>query len=354
MSAPRFSEALRKLRKLVSPREDMLPIVDRPSDLELPWSPGGENAIQDMLDGVGFPWRSSCQDLIDRFGLVRHTAYDWEQSPIVPCPLDLDGLLNPISPQILAVRFRDQVPMWFSGYIWIKNDPLANIRHAHRRIEKLLGSAPIGVRYNTISSTWHAGPARISLTVWPKKLQSSPLDIPAHKRDRRLKTACAVFIEPGYRRSMNEQEREWLKGFMSLAEVREGVTPITTLGALWANAPEGRSQELLREPPTDQDNFLNQIGMSADGAAVIVCARQLYIIPIEQIVAFSLQKIRPAKGGGGAYLSLVYNHSASPITERELGISGSFGEMDTLDDLASHLSRTLNRLLRIPEPQYDY
>src|SRR5690606_37016509 len=115
-----------------------------------------------------------------------------------------------ISPELFAKSYRDQVPLWFSGKIWIKNDPLANIRHAHRQIAKLLGSAPIGIRYNTISSTWRAGLARISLTVWPEKLQSSSLHIPAHAQDRRLKTACALFIEPGYRRSMNAQEREWL------------------------------------------------------------------------------------------------------------------------------------------------
>ena len=107
MITSRFSEALRKLRKLVGPSEDMPPIVDLPFDLELPWTPGGENAVQDMLDSIGFPWRSSCHQFIDRFGLVRHPAYNWEQSPIVPCPLELDGLLYPLSPQIVSRFYYD-------------------------------------------------------------------------------------------------------------------------------------------------------------------------------------------------------------------------------------------------------
>lgn len=129
MNTSRLSQTIRKLRKLVGPSENAPPIVDRSSDLELPWALGGGNAIQDLLDSIGFPRRSSCQELIDRFGLVRHPTYDWEQSPILPCPFELDGLLSPLSPQIFSRFYHDQVPLWFSGKIWIKNDPRANIRH---------------------------------------------------------------------------------------------------------------------------------------------------------------------------------------------------------------------------------
>ncbi|MDP0929941.1 hypothetical protein Q0601_22400 [Paracoccus onubensis] len=123
---------------------------------------------------------------------------------------------------------------------------------------------------------------------------------------------------------------------------------------MWENALKGGSQDFLRLPPIEQDNFLDRIGLSSDGMALIVCARQLHIIPVERIAALKLQKIRPAKGGSGAALSLAYHHPwPSPDTEREIGLSGSFGQMDALDDLASHLNNALNCLLRIPEPQYD-
>lgn len=352
MTSPEFSGVFRKLRELFGLREEKPPIVDRPTDLELPWAPGAENTIQDMLDSLGFPWRASCQELIDRFGLVRHPAYDWEQSPIMPCPLALDGLLYPMSPQIFRTPSRNQVPLWFSGNVWIKKDPLANLRHAHRRITELLGPAPIGVRNNTVSSIWRAGPARISLTVWPPKRQPSEWNrnIPAHERDRRLETACSIYIEPGYRRPMSVQEREWLRRFTPLDEVR-GVVPASTLDALWASAPDDYSQDFVCLPPLDQDNFLGRIGLSSEHEALIVCARQLHIIPVERIVALRLQKLRPAKGGGGASLTLIFQ--TSPDAEREFGLSGSLGDMDALDDLASHLSKTLNRPLQVPEPQYD-
>ncbi|WP_133492697.1 hypothetical protein [Alcanivorax sp. 24] len=352
MMSPRFSGVLRKLCDLFGLTEDTPPVLDRPADLELPWAPGKGNAIQDTLDGIGFPWRASGQELIDRFGLVRHPAYDWEQSPITPCPLALDGLLYPISPQIFRAPSRHHVPLWFSGDVWIKNDPLANLRHAHRRITELLGPAPIGVRNNTISSIWRAGPARISLTVWPPKLQPPGWNrnVPAHERDRRLKTACSILIEPGYRRPMSVREREWLGSFTPLDEVR-GMVSASTLKALWASIPDGYSQDFVCLPPLDQDDFLGRIGLSSDHEALIVCAKQLHIVPVERIVALRLQKLRPAKGGGGAFLVLLFH--AAPGVERTLGISESFGDMDVLDDLASLLSNTLNLPLRVPEPQYD-
>ena len=349
MSNSRFSAVI---RKLLAPndKDSEEPIIDRPSDLELPWVPGDENAIQDMLDDKGFPWRSSCQELIDRFGLVNHPAYEWKQCPMKPCSLDLHGLIYPLSPNIVSKNYRDQIPLWFSGNIWIKNNALTNIRYAHRQISQLLGSAPIGKIANTISSRWRAGPARISLTVWQSKLQPSSQVNEAHKRDPRLQTACTVLIEPGYRQPMTTQEREWLKSFTPLATVR-GEHPIETLEALWANAPDGGSYEFMRQPPTDQDNFLNQIGLSSDGMALIVCAKHLRIIPTERIVALKHQKLLPANGSGGAYLSLIYR--AISGEERDFGLSGSFSDMDALDELAVQLRNSLTCPLRTPEPQYD-
>ncbi|MCE7510514.1 hypothetical protein [Alloalcanivorax xenomutans] len=149
---------------------------------------------------------------------------------------------------------------------------------------------------------------------------------------------------------MTVQEREWLRGFTPLDKVG-GTALASTLRALWASAPGDNGQDFVCLPPLDQDNFLGQVGHSPDRKALIVCSRQLHIIPAQCIVALRLQKLRPAKGGGGAALTAVFQ--ATDGMEREVSISGSHGDMDALDDLASHLSRILNRPLRIPEPQYD-
>ncbi|WP_148043712.1 hypothetical protein [Paracoccus methylarcula] len=84
-------------------------LSDLPTDempVNLPSGPGTANALHEMFDRVGFPWRETCQDLIDRYGLICHPAFDREYCPITPCPFGLDGLLTPFSPQIFAAAFR--------------------------------------------------------------------------------------------------------------------------------------------------------------------------------------------------------------------------------------------------------
>ena len=95
-----FQSLIRKIsRRSISAAEKRLLTPGKAKMLELPWTPGGENALQNVLDNVGLPWRMRTENIIARFGLSRHAGFDWEQSPIVPCPLGLDGLIYPLSPE---------------------------------------------------------------------------------------------------------------------------------------------------------------------------------------------------------------------------------------------------------------
>lgn len=49
MTRPEVSGVLRKLLAFLGGHEDTPPIVDRPTDLELLWTPGAENTIQDAV-----------------------------------------------------------------------------------------------------------------------------------------------------------------------------------------------------------------------------------------------------------------------------------------------------------------
>ena len=346
MSVPLFTAVLGKFRAFVGLKEGKRLVKEAHPVLDLPWAPGKGNAIQDRLDDIGFPWRLSCQQLIDQFGLTRHPVYGWERSPVTPCPFKLDGLISPLSPAIMPSVYRDQVPLWFAAEVWVGQDPFANLHHAHRQFSQWFGPAPIGVIHNTVSSCWHAGPARIKLTIWPRELQSAHRAI----EEKKLEAACSISIEPGYRQPMTQPEREWLESFSSVAAVCDEALP-QTLEAVWANAPDVGSRDFMRLPPVDQDNFLSQIGLSSDGMALIVCAQQLHIVPMDCVVALELQKIRPAKGRGGARLSLIYH--ASSGMERSLDLSRRVGEVDALDDLAFLLRERLGCPLRMPEPYDD-
>ncbi|MFV0476182.1 MAG: hypothetical protein ACK5MQ_18550 [Pikeienuella sp.] len=348
---PSPSRLWRRLRPLLSPKEPLPEDrAEGPASSELPWAPGGANTIQDLLDREGLPWRLNRRELIERFGETSHPAYRRAQIPITPAPFGLSGLIYPVSPDVHTMPRPDDAPLSFSGSIWIGRDPMANLRHAHAQIAAKLGPAPIIRASNTVFSRWTAGPAQLSLTIWPKELQTYPTRNDAHARDKRLKTACSISIETGYRRKMSEQESAWLRSAAPLAEIRGAKAP--TLTALWASQPTSGNREFMREPPAESGDFLGRISLSADGAALIICAWQLHIVPVARIEALQLQKVRPARGGGGAYLSLVFQPMGSD-RESCLTLSDAFAEMDALDDLAARLGEALDRPVRIPEPTLD-
>lgn len=349
-----FPSFIRKiLQKAFTADERRFLSADDTPTPELPWTPGGENAIQDMLDAVGLPWRNTTEEIIARYGLTCHPAYERKQSPIEPCPLALDGLIYPLSPEFDAFRNRDQVPLSFSASLWIRHNPIANIEHAAQQLSKLLGPGHIRKRWNTYDVTWRSGPSSISATVWPFWLQDMPDTNLAHARDDRLQSACYIRVSPGYRRPMSDEEREQLRSFTPFAKISDTVRPCT-LEELWARAPYETVQDCLRLPPTDQDNFIGQIGFSADGRAMIIGGYQLHIVPVAQITGLILFKLLPAKGAGGAGLSLRYRPSGiSPEHDRTISLSGTRENKDDLDELAFRLRDRLGCTLEIPEPQYD-
>ncbi|MET3602086.1 hypothetical protein [Martelella mangrovi] len=349
-----FQSFIRKiLLKAITADERRFLSADNTPTPELPWTPGGENTVQDILDAVGLPWRNTTEEIIARYGLTHHQAYERKQSPIEPCPLGLDGLIYPLSPEFGAFYNRDQVPLSFSAVLWGKHSPIANIEHAEHQLSKLLGNGHICKRWNTYDVTWRSGPASISATVWPEWYQDWPAPNPAHERDKRLQSACTIRVQPGYRRPMSDQEREQLRSFTPFARSKGLVAP-DTLEKLWSRAPDTTAQDYIRLPPTDQDNFLRQIGFSGDGRSMIICGGQLHIVPLEHITGFTLFKLLPAKGPGGAGLSLTYRPPGVNLErDRTIGLMESCEDMDDLDEVTYQLSERVGRPVTCPEPQYD-
>lgn len=333
--------------------DSLLLLSARDALVELPWAPGGGNAIQDKLDEVGLPWRNTTEEIIARFGCSQHPAFHRKQSPIEPCPFGFDGLIYPLTPEPVAFYTPDQVPAAFTAVVWFDYHPVDNLIKVERQLSKFFGRARIYRSGNIYGCDWQAGPARISATVWPHWLQDRPEPNEAHVRDERLISACSITITPGYRRPMSEEEREWLRSFSPFARI-EGLLAADTLDKLWANTPQANARDYIRLPPTDQDNFLSQFGFSADGRAMIIASHQLYIVPVEHITGLTLFKLLPAKGPGGAGLSVSYRPPGAALErDRTIGLSNPYGDKDALDDLAARLSERLGCPLTLPEPQYD-
>ena len=280
-----------------------------------------DNPIQQRLDAAGFPFKETCQNLVDRYGMEPHPAFARDYCPLRPDPLGLEGLIYPLSPQLYNKLYLDQPPLSYSGAFYLSRDPLQNLRHAHDQFARWFGPAELGRNAsNSISCGWQAGLARVELTIMTNDPGDHPSLTPTHKRDKRLKTACFMFLLPGHLPALSPQEREGLRHCTVLARTK-GTFVASTLQDLFSDPWRLRHGPYLRRPPLDQDNYIGRISLSGDGAALIVCRTQLEIIPIGEVQFIKLQETKPAKGPGGVGLTLECLHAGQP---HEIALSGSY------------------------------
>ena len=326
---------------------DQLPDF-RPTALPVP--PGGMNPVQRALDDQGVPWRTSTRDLVARFGSSPHPSYDWDVIPVAGAGAGLEGMIFPIA----ANAFRSsstQPPDLFFTCVWVSDDPLENIRIAAESFCTLLGPAEIGRKANTVSCAWTAGPAGITLTVWPPSLQSFVSRNRAHERDPRLVTACRVAFSPGYRRAASEREARWIDtAFVVLHLPGSGAK--TAAARLATARPLPTTVEFARDPVPRCAELQGTVSLSQDGAALIVCDRELLVIPLEQVLAVAVRKLSPAKGPGGSWLELVCQDPASAGGETAIRLA-SGRRPDELDAAAHRLGERIARRVRIEPAQPD-
>lgn len=324
--------------------------LPNPEPTVLDAGPERVNPFHEILDRVGLPFRMPIQGLIDAYGIAEDPAYSSEKSPILPCPFGLEGTIRPFSPQLTAKPYRDLLPLWFSAMTGVAENTTTNLKHARAQFSRFFGPAKIGrTTSNTLGCGWRAGPASLTLTVWPPSLQDWHTENEAHRREPRLATACSVSLQPGFRQEIDDTERMWLAHARSIAQVA-GTVP-DTLTALWSNWPHGSGREFIREPVSGCVPLLGQIALSRDEDAVIVCARQLFIVPRARIEGLVLQNILPAKGGGGAVLSLGYRGPGE--NKRQMAVSEVFGQTERLEPLAERLAKILELRLEVLPEQYD-
>lgn len=318
--------------------------------VDLPASRNEPNPIHRVLDAHGFPYRVPVSDVIARYGVTMDPDYRHEKSFMTPCPFGLEGLIRPFWPQMTPVAHRDLMPLWFSAMIWRSHDVMDNLKAARDQFARYFGSTEIGkTASNTLGCGWRAGPASLTLTVFPPTWQSPGLSNHAHESDPRLATACSVSLQPGYRRPLDAQELAWLETARPIAAVAG--QSAASLEALWANWPSGSGRDFIREPVAACTPLLGQIALSQNEQAVIVCSRQLFVLPRARIEGLALQNILPAKGGGGAVLSFAYRGPGGDA--RAMAVSEVFGREERLEPLAERLGAALGLNVRVMPEEYD-
>jgi hypothetical protein len=315
----------------------------------MPPEESSENPVHAVLNAAGVPWQLPRALLVQRYAILPHAAYNWDVIEIdTPHPI-LKGLLWPLSAQAFP-QFSPRMPATqFSGIAYRTKDARENLRFAAEQLTPVLGKPENSDCANTLGLRYQFGCAGLSLTIWPPELQRFPMNNPAHERDPRLKTGCHLAIQTGFRQAPTAQEIDWLESFEPITLLQTG--QLTAASALDRPAPPNEL-EFVRHPDPEFRNVFGYIGCSADRAALIFFTAQLYLIPLEDVIAFYVRRIRRAKGPGGAYLEMQCGTGYAAFPKKALTITSAPGVED-LNDLASKLARAMGKPFELGDYEYD-
>ncbi len=310
------------------------------------------NPVQAWLDAANLPWRSTRGDLTARFGIHTDNPYKWDIVPLEIRRPPLDGMLWPLGFQAFARYNTALPPERLSTHLWIADDADANIRHAAAQLARPLGTRRIEDHYNTRQVEWRCGLASVTLTVWPPSMQSGPkLTNAAHTRDKRLRTACALTVQTGWRPPLTPPERGWLDAFVPMGRTTNwtSANPRAEFGhGLFAET----LIEFMRDPPADLARFRGAFGLAAGGEALIACEDALYLIALVQIAGFKVERTLPANGGGGSVLSACCTTGYAACPTKDVPIARG-ARADDLNDIAATLATAAGKPLKLGSYEYD-
>jgi hypothetical protein len=306
----------------------------------------GRNPVLDWLDAVALPWRSSRGDLAAQYGVHTDNPYQWSLVPLVVRPPPLKGMLWPFGFQAFPRYSPAMPPVTLSTQVSVGEDAEANIRSAAADFARYFGACAIVDQNNTRRVAWRWGSASVTLTVWPPHMQSGPKpDNPSHIRDPRLVTACAVTVRTGWRPPLSPQDQIWLHGFVPMGMTRNWTRAEPQAEFGQTNVAE-LQLEFLREPPAEVTAFRGAFGLSADRQALIVCEDSFCVIPVAQIEALDVIRLRPAKFSGGSTLSVRCCTGYAAFPTKIVHVAQ--GEhADDLNDIAVQLAGAVGKRLTI-------
>lgn len=308
-----------------------------------------ENPIHGALDAAGIPWLATRSELAARYGVRRHAAYEWDVIEIDTTPPIIGGLLWPLSAEVQP-QFPLHLPATqFTGLVHVGDDAFENFRVGMARFALALGPGETCSSANSIEYRWSHGAARLGLIVWPPAMQQWVFTNPAHDRDARLKTACLLSIDTGFRPAATPAERAWLATFEAVDRIETGGISETTARKSPASQPE---LEYVRDPPAEAAPLFGAVGLSADRLALIFYGAQLYLIAVDDVIGFHVARSLPAKGPGGSRLEVECRTRCAGLESKRVIITGSQGTED-LNALAAELSRKTGRPFRLGEYQHD-
>jgi hypothetical protein len=295
-----------------------------------------DNPIRQLLDDAGVPWRWARSALAERYGIREHPAYQWDVIEIPMSAPIVQGMLWSLSVQVRP-QFSPAMPAThFSAITRIGDDARENLHNSLEQLTPRLGKSETADNANTLGVRWVFGASSLGLRVWPPELQRWQAPNPSLEREPRLKSACHLSIETRWRGALSAAELRHLVSFVPIDRIqiddrRIAVHTADTLPA------EQSELEFVRTPPAKLAQLFGFIGHSADGATLIFWHRQLYLVPMADVIGFHVDRRVRAKGPGGAKLYVECRTNYAELATKRLLIAAAPGA-DDLNELAKTLS----------------
>lgn len=248
------------------------------------------------LNKIGFAWTESRADLAKRYGIKFHPAFEWNVVEVLSRRPFVRGMIWPLS-YFPEPGNPSMPPDQFQGYIYYCDNPQKNLCQTVRRLRYFLGPG----NKNGTGHVWNFGIASVQLIVWEHRKKELDLsDNPIYEREHKLKTACHITVNTGYRPPLSFAEIFLLRSFIKIASLQ---SRISEMPCWYWPAPE-YILEFTRMPKRECERVRGLIGWSADCSTLIWFNRELFLVPLVAIIQFEAERVLPAKGHGGAWLSV--------------------------------------------------
>lgn len=340
---------LKRLRRL-TPARPAASADKGPELTRLALSATGANPIHTLLDDLRLPWHAPRSAVEQELGIGRDPFYR-QDVVCFKATAPLPGFLTPWTARVFA-RFSPDLPITdIDGIVWSAPDTHANVRQAHDELARHFGAATLGRRYNTLVCGWQCGAAAVRLIAWPPEWQSPGLSNDAHAAEPRLVTACHVRLQTGFRVRLSAQEKAWLDEFSPVASK----TPVLSLpiDRIIESAAGETELEYVRESSEALlRSVVGLVGHASDRKALIFCTHQLFVIALELILAFEVDRLLPAKGAGGSMLYVRCRTTCPGVQDKRIAITSN-GEPDGLNDLGHELASAFGKPVEIGAYDYD-
>ncbi len=309
-----------------------------------------EYPIRALMDSTGIPWRLPRSELAARYRVRPHPAYGWDVIEIETPRSFFPDLLWPLSVQVFP-NFSTQMPATeFSSRVYVDADARTNLSVAEKRLTDFLGQGNSrNSSSNTLARYWKFGAALAELIVWPPDLQQWPMSNPAHELEPRLKTACYIAINSGYRIPCSAHELAMFRTFKPISSIAAKESTRVNV----RDCPAHQSElEFVREPHSEAMNLFGLLGLSADRATLIFFNSQLYLVPMRDVIGFRVARVRPAKGPGGSQLHVECRTSYEAIATKSLLITSADG-IEDLNGVAAKVSGATGKPFKLDDYEDD-